>query len=250
MATLIGTSGAMKDVKRESERWDCPFDGEPLEGLDRLRADKRTALSQAEARCRASYRDDLQTKLLEIDAAQRAASEEVALLRQGLEISSRALDEEVRVLGLTTSLARSLASRPRIWLRKLRRWRGQRRFEGRTRSLEDLLAAREEQVEQLERNIEINVARALQSQREDLLAVENLLAGPSVAGARAELAVIARLATLPEQFTLINDVRLRALRFARFRGTPLMCFGRSETDPPGRRETDPPQVHAAPYLFL
>lgn len=51
--------------------------------------------------------------------------------------------------------------------------------------------------------------------------VRSILGSAELAGAQAEVAVIARLRTLPPPAVVFNDVRLRATRFMRFDGVPL-----------------------------
>lgn len=51
--------------------------------------------------------------------------------------------------------------------------------------------------------------------------LESLLGSGELAGARAELDVIAHLARLPANFIVFNDIRLTADRFIRFNGIPL-----------------------------
>jgi hypothetical protein len=55
----------------------------------------------------------------------------------------------------------------------------------------------------------------------NLQRIESLLVSPEMAGARAELDVIARLAQLPASYTVLNDVRLTANRHIRFNGAAL-----------------------------
>ncbi|MGA2446311.1 MAG: nuclease-related domain-containing protein [Opitutaceae bacterium] len=55
----------------------------------------------------------------------------------------------------------------------------------------------------------------------DIQRLERLLDSPELAGARAELAVIAQLQRLSAEHTILNDVHLRATRYIHFRGVPL-----------------------------
>jgi hypothetical protein len=56
---------------------------------------------------------------------------------------------------------------------------------------------------------------------DDIHRVERLLDSPELAGACAELAVIAQLQRLSAEYTILNDVHLRATRYIHFKGVPL-----------------------------
>lgn len=56
---------------------------------------------------------------------------------------------------------------------------------------------------------------------ENIQALQELQQSPELAGAKAELEVIAQLRKLPGECTVFNNIKLRATRFIRFNGIPL-----------------------------
>lgn len=162
MATVIGESGAWRDIAMSLRQAGIAYVNKPAEIKPLL------------SRLRTTFPETVERKKSEI--AQLVASKQ----------------ERIAKLQADRALWRVITN----WLR-IREYK---------RSIKQLYA---EEYRFLSR-LSLNISR-----------LEKLLDSGELAGARAELDMIAHLARLPDEFIVFNDIRLAADRFIRFNGVPL-----------------------------
>ncbi len=214
MAVIIGESGAWKET-RQLARYAGIIVEEPADiGVELARA--RQTVSQEDALAR----DDLAVQQATLEqklAALRTSSDrDAALIRarcdEDLAVLARRLDPP-RPLPLQTVL--------HLWTWILRSMRQTQAEQQVRRRLHPVLMA-ERTLDDFVANRETEVARRVEAARRIVLGIEAVARSQELANAVAELEVIHVLSSLPDSFTLLNDVHLTTQHAIRFDNNYLM----------------------------
>jgi hypothetical protein len=213
MAVIVGESGAWKQVRQLA--WQAGIIAEQPADIPVQLAKARQALQQQDTLARNDL--TVQQSVLEQKLAdQRASSDrDIATIRahcdEDLERLAQRLGQKHSwlaqfILRLWTSIQRSMRQ-------------AQAQHQIRRRVQPVLLAERT--LEDFTAHEETEVARRVEAARQVVLNIEAVANSRELAGAVAELDVIRTLSTLPDSYTLLNDVHLTARQFIRFDGVPL-----------------------------
>lgn len=219
MATVIGTSGAWRQVSRKLQSLGVHA-SHPREVEGEL-AQRRALREEQVARLPVQVRRelaDLETQLqnLRTDSESRMASRRCAVEREVAQV-----DQQIRVLQAESGGLRGLLNMARLSLVSAKK-------KSLEMELQRFCNARYEEIANLQCQVERNRRdhdMIVDQRRYDLdRCISDLRAialSGEMAGASAEIEIIDVLSMLPAHCVVLNDVRLEAERFMRFAGHPL-----------------------------
>ncbi|HWQ22357.1 MAG TPA: nuclease-related domain-containing protein [Clostridia bacterium] len=200
MAVVIGTSGAWQSVLALAKTAGIVVNEPSDVGIQLARAQK--VLSEQDTLAR----DDLavQEAALEQKVAERraAAAQDVARIRARSEQDLAGLNAR-----LENSPSRTPTAATRLWVR-MARLSTQAREGAQVRACLRAVLPAERALQDFVADRETEVARRVEGARNVVRGVETLAHSAVLANAIAERAVIRTLATLPDEFVVINDLHL------------------------------------------
>ena len=219
MATVLGTSGAWRQVSRK------------LQGLG-VRASHPRELRDELERQRTSYDDQVARLFVEVD--QEIADQEQRLQRMRSESESRIVtrcsateseiapvERQIAALQTESGVLRGLLNKAKLSLASAKKKSLEKELNRFCSSVYEELASLQHQVERTRRDRDLIVDQRRHDLDRRISELRAILLSGELAGASAELEVIGVLSKLPTDCVVLNDVRLEAERFMRFAGQPL-----------------------------
>jgi len=221
MATVIGTSGSVRAVKEEAAALGLAFGGDNLDKLDQLEKELSARLSDAVTQAGERYREELHALEVGVSAARDLSEGEIEALLHSLEQGARIITDRIVALRSVPSRLLRLVNLAKILGHLFLGWLLRRRAHRQIRAIRERVSRHDAEVLAFRQDSEGFIARQVQPLIQQHAAARALLASPSAAGARAELAVIDALRSLPSEYTVLNDVCLPASKFMRLHGKPI-----------------------------
>lgn len=219
MATVLGTSGAWRQVTRK------------LQSLG-VRASHPREVHDELERQRASYDDQVAQLVVEVD--REIADLEQQLLRVRAESESRIvtkclsleteisqIERHIAILKVDGGVLRGLLNKAKISIAGAKKKSLEGELNRFCSSVYEELANFQCRVERTKRNRERTVDERRRDLDHRITELRAVLLSGELAGAKAELEVIDTLSGLPAGCVVLSDVRLEADRFMRFAGQPL-----------------------------